>query len=102
MPDFAIAFRSTSSASRLRNAGFTSAVSKPLAGGFAWGIGAPLFSNAATADSIRWVTWGRAGAPSWVENLMPLYSGGLCEAVKLMAPEVLSSRRSEEHTSELQ
>src|ERR1035437_10076263 len=95
MPDFAIAFRSTSSTSRLRNAGFTSAVSKPFAGGFAWGIDAPLFSNAATADSICWVTWGRAGAPSWVENLMPLYSGGVCEAVKLMAPEVWGSPTAE-------
>jgi hypothetical protein len=41
------------------------------------------------AASICFVTSGKAGAPSWVENLMPLYSGGLCEAVKLIAPEVL-------------
>src|ERR1700683_2825473 len=43
-------------------------------------------SNAAISDSIALVTSGSAGAPSGVENLMPLYSGGLCEAVKLMAP----------------
>src|SRR6187200_1085827 len=32
------------------------------------------------------VTSGRAGAPSGVENLMPLYSGGLWDAVKFSAP----------------
>ncbi len=42
MPDLAMAFRSTSSASRLRKAGFTSAVSKPASGGLAVGIAAPL------------------------------------------------------------
>ena len=31
-----------------------------------------------------------AGAPSGVENLMPLYSGGLCEAVKFIAPSAFS------------
>ena len=45
-----------------------------------------------TAASICLVASGSAGAPSGVEYLMPLYSGGLCEAVKLMAPEVLSVR----------
>src|SRR6185437_6836144 len=38
------------------------------------------------AASIFFVTSGSAGAPSGVENLIPLYSGGLCEAVKLIAP----------------
>ena len=38
------------------------------------------------------VTSGNAGAPSCVENLMPLYSGGLCDAVKLIAPEVFICR----------
>ncbi len=44
------------------------------------------------AASICLVTSGKAGAPSCVENLIPLYSGGLCEAVKLIAPEVFSMR----------
>ena len=35
-------------------------------------------------------TAGSAGAPSGVENFIPLYSGGLCEAVKLMAPSAFS------------
>ena len=43
-----------------------------------------------TRASICLVTSGSAGAPSGVENLMPLYSGGLCEAVKLMAPSAFS------------
>src|SRR5271169_1143307 len=43
-------------------------------------------SKAAISRSMACVTSGSAGAPSGVENLMPLYSGGLCEAVKLMAP----------------
>src|ERR1044072_9388569 len=30
------------------------------------------------------VTSGKAGAPSLVESFIPLYCGGLCEAVKLM------------------
>src|SRR6202047_3954922 len=46
-------------------------------------------SKAAISRSIACVTSGSAGAPSGVENLMPLYSGGLCEAVKLMAPSAL-------------
>ena len=49
----------------------------------------PESTRGAIASSICLVTSGRAGAPSWVENLMPLYSGGLWEAVKLIAPEVL-------------
>src|SRR5690348_10170716 len=40
----------------------------------------------AISVSIRFVTSGRAGAPSGVENLIPLYSGGLWEAVKFSAP----------------
>ena len=40
--------------------------------------------------SICFVTSGSAGAPSGVENLMPLHSGGLCDAVKLMAPSAFS------------
>ncbi len=90
MPDLAMAFRSTSSANRFMNAGFTSAVSNPLAGALPNGIlPQPI---PAIAASICLVTSGSAGAPSCVENLMPLYSGGLCEAVKLIAPEVFSSR----------
>src|SRR5208283_2591749 len=46
-------------------------------------------SKAAISHSMACVTSGSAGAPSGVENLMPLYSGGLCEAVKLMAPSAL-------------
>src|SRR5947209_2660013 len=42
----------------------------------------------AISDSIALVASGNAGAPSGVENLMPLYSGGLCDAVKLIAPSV--------------
>ena len=80
-----MAFRSTSSPSRLRNAGFTSAVSNPPSGGFgAWRLLPPPATIRSMAASICLVTSGRAGAPSGVENLMPLYSGGLCEAVKLM------------------
>ena len=56
----------------------------------ACGIAAPLARSATIAASICLVTSGSAGAPSCVENLMPLYSGGLCEAVKLIAPEVFS------------
>src|SRR5205823_11558066 len=50
----------------------------------------PDCSPAAISFSICCVTSGRAGAPSGVENLIPLYSGGLCEAVKLMAPSAFS------------
>src|SRR4030081_3822511 len=46
-------------------------------------------SKTAISRSIACVTSGSAGPPSGVENLMPLYSGGLCEAVKLMAPSAL-------------
>src|SRR6185312_7039143 len=42
------------------------------------------------AASIFFVTSGSAGAPSGVENFIPLYSGGLCEAVKLIAPSACS------------
>jgi hypothetical protein len=37
-------------------------------------------------SSILLVTSGSAGAPSGVENLMPWYSGGLCDAVKFSPP----------------
>src|SRR5260221_13436406 len=46
-------------------------------------------SKAAISASIACVTSGSAGEPSGVENLMPLYSGGLCEGVKLMALSAL-------------
>src|SRR5260370_5518605 len=55
----------------------------------AWGVGGLASVYAVISDSIACVTSGSAGAPSGVENLMPLYSGGLCEAVKLMAPSAL-------------
>src|SRR5688572_29285245 len=35
---------------------------------------------------------GKAGAPSAVESFIPLYSGGLCEAVKLIPAAALSLR----------
>jgi len=50
-----------------------------------------FWSYAVTSASIALVTSGSAGAPSGVENLMPLYSGGLCEAVKLIAPSAFDS-----------
>src|SRR6266568_109301 len=90
MCDLAIAFKSTRSESRLRNAGFTSTVSNPPSGGFPFGIAPPPFAT--IAASICFVTSGSAGAPSCVENLMPLYSGGLCDAVKLIAPDVFNVR----------
>src|SRR5260370_16263475 len=55
----------------------------------AWGVGGVAAVYAVISDSSACVTSGSAGAPSGVENLMPLYSGGLCEAVKLMAPSAL-------------
>jgi len=36
---------------------------------------------------MRLVASGSAGAPSGVENLIPLYSGGLWEAVKFSTPD---------------
>src|SRR5687767_14665403 len=42
------------------------------------------------ASSSLPVTPGSAGAPSEVENLILLYSGGLYEAVKLIPPAALS------------
>ncbi len=42
--------------------------------------------SAARRSSICYVISGSAGAPSGVENLIPWYSGGLCDAVKLIAP----------------
>src|SRR5258706_13694004 len=41
------------------------------------------------SSSICLVISGRAGAPFEVENFKPLYSGGLWEAVKLIAPIAL-------------
>ncbi len=52
----------------------------------------PPLKRFSAAASICFVASGRAGAPSGVEYLMPLYFGGLCEAVKLMEPQVLSVR----------
>src|SRR5258708_24006538 len=49
----------------------------------------PWLSPAAISASIFLVTSGNAGQPSGVENLIPLYSGGLCEAVKLITPSAL-------------
>src|ERR1700730_5464430 len=49
----------------------------------------PPDSTALISASIFLVTSGNAGHPSGVENLIPLYSGGLCEAVKLMTPSAL-------------
>src|SRR4029077_19282629 len=39
---------------------------------------------------LFFVTSGSAGAPSGVENLIPLYSDGLCDAVKLIAPSAFA------------
>ena len=47
--------------------------------------------GSAISASILRVTSGSAGAPFAIENLIPLYSAGLCEAVKLIPP--LASRR---------
>src|ERR1700730_15276704 len=49
----------------------------------------PPDSTALISASIFFVTSGKAGHPSGVENLMPLYSGGLCDAVKLITPSAL-------------
>src|SRR5947199_6686282 len=46
--------------------------------------------------SIAFVTSGSAGAPFEVENFRPLYSGGLCDAVKLIAPIALRRTVSNE------
>src|SRR5437773_12567784 len=53
--------------------------------GFGWS-----FTASAISASIVLVTSGRAGAPSGVENLIRLYSGGLWEAVKFIAPSARS------------
>src|SRR6266516_5118611 len=42
--------------------------------------------------SIVSVTAGNAGAPSEVDSFIPLYSGGLCEAVKLIPAAAFSLR----------
>src|SRR5579872_3550621 len=92
MPDLAMVLRSTSSARRWRNVGLTSTVSNPEAGGSAQVTLPPAATSLSTALSICLVTSGSAGAPSGLEYLMPLYSGGLWEAVKLMDPEVFMVR----------
>src|SRR3954464_8948525 len=57
---------------------------------FAADLGCDVSLSAATiAASMLFVTSGSAGQPSGVENLMPLYSGGLCDAVKLITPSAL-------------
>src|SRR5579863_2848975 len=87
-PALRITSRSTISASRFRYAGFGS--SDPRAGDSpVAGLPPGALSPATISASIFLVTSGSAGQPSGVENLMPLYSGGLCEAVKLMTPSAL-------------
>src|ERR1700738_1950064 len=55
----------------------------------AWGVGGLASVYAVISGSMACGTSGSADSPSGVANLMPLYSGGLCEAVKLMAPSAL-------------
>src|ERR1700686_5321486 len=88
MPAFLMTSRSTISRNRERymrrgSIDCDSALVVPGVCGFA------SMKMAAISRSIACVTSGSAGAPSGVENLMPLYSGGLCEAVMLMAPSAL-------------
>src|SRR5580658_4604669 len=92
MPDLAMALRSTSSASRFWNEGFTSTGSNFCSETPGMAPPPPLAAIFSAAASICLVASGNAGEPSGVEYLMPLYSGGLCEAVKLMEPQVLSVR----------
>ena len=49
----------------------------------------PVAATLLISSSICFVISGSAGAPFDVENFRPLYSGGLCEAVKLIAPIAL-------------
>jgi len=46
-------------------------------------------ATAPISSSIRFRDLGQRRAPLEVENFRPLYSGGLCEAVKLIAPIAL-------------
>src|ERR1035438_2267325 len=93
MPDFLMTSRSISSRRRERYMRRGSIACDFLAsedGEVAlFGVACGVESKAAISRSIACVTSGSAGAPSGVENLMPLYSGGLCEAVKLIAPSAL-------------
>src|SRR5438552_12319195 len=88
-----ISARSTISPKRFRYAGLAS--SDSLTGAL-WPLmvgrlaGCRWLSPAAISASIFFVTSGRAGQPSDVENLIALYSGGLCDAVKLIAPSALA------------
>src|SRR5579862_7876574 len=85
---FRIVFKSTISARRFRYWLFTSrdsfeALELPRAEVVE---DSTSLSLALISNSIFFVTSGSAGQPSQVENLMPLYCGGLCEAVKLITP----------------
>src|SRR5258708_17851221 len=83
-PAFLMTSRSTISCNReryMRRGSMDCDCTSPFVVGGVWGFA----SKAAISASTACVTSGSAGAPSGVENLMPLYSGGLCEAVKLMA-----------------
>src|SRR5438128_2201167 len=86
MPDFAMALKSRISFRRSRYAGLMSICSvADLLGALA----GPSESAFVTSASIALVTSGNEGAPSLELNFTPLYSAGLWEAVKLMAPSAL-------------
>src|SRR3954451_23693021 len=78
---------------RARYAGFGSVPSDAGGAPVNFGGGSTL---AGTMDSMALVISGNAGAPSGVENLIPLYSGGLCDAVKLIAPSAFRRTSSYE------
>src|SRR5207244_13617681 len=81
-PAFWIAFKSMTSRSRERYVPRGSRASEAGArAGFGWS-----FTASAISASIVLVTSGRAGAPSGVENLIPLYFGDVWEAGKFIAP----------------
>src|SRR6185369_16382234 len=97
IPDFLIAFKSRISPSRFMYSGFGSALFTFSDRGLGPGAAAlGSGSSAGTFASIFFVASGSAGAPSGVENLIPLYSGGLCEAVMLMAPSAFWRMTSQE------
>src|SRR5579862_7995992 len=79
--------RSTISPSRFKYAVFGSSDPAITDADDAFAGGA--LSPAMISASIFLVTSGKAGHPSGVENLIPLYSGGLCDAVKLITPSAL-------------
>src|SRR5579864_2018100 len=81
--------RSTISPSRFKYAVFGSSDPAITDADAAFAGGA--LSAATISASIFLVASGKAGHPSGVENLIPLYSGGLCEAVKLIAPSDFDS-----------